>query len=181
MDAAFGEALIRLLPNLRRYAMSLARRADLADDLVQTTVERAIRASASYDPAARLEPWLFRITRNAFIDVTRRQRTQGVEVDVFDIPEALPDDNDRAVEARLMLRATQDAMKSLPPSRPNPAPDLHRGTELCRSRRRSGHSQGHGDEPPVPRPAGAVGQAGNKMTRHAYFNDTCSKGSGRAD
>lgn len=115
MDAAFGEAMIRLLPNLRRYAMSLARRADLADDLVQTTVERAIRASASYDPAARLEPWLFRITRNAFIDVTRRQRTQGVEVDVFDIPEALPDDNDRAVEARLMLRATQDAMKSLPP------------------------------------------------------------------
>ena len=115
MDAAFGEAMIRLLPNLRRYAMSLARRADLADDLVQTTVERAIRASASYDPAARLEPWLFRITRNAFIDVTRRQRTQGVEVDVFDIPEALPDDNDRAVEARLMLRATQDAMKSLTP------------------------------------------------------------------
>ena len=97
MDAAFGEAMIRLLPNLRRYAMSLARRVDLAEDLVQTTVERAIRASASYDPAARLEPWLFRITRNAFIDVTRRQRTQGVEVDVFDIPETLPDDNDRAV------------------------------------------------------------------------------------
>jgi RNA polymerase sigma-70 factor (ECF subfamily) len=115
MDAAFGEALIRLLPNLRCYAMSLARRADLAEDLVQTTVERAIRASASYDPAVRLEPWLFRITRNAFIDATRRQRTQGIEVDVFDIPEALPDDGDRAVEARLMLRATQDAMKTLPP------------------------------------------------------------------
>ena len=115
MDPAFGEALIRLLPNLRRYALSLSRRADLADDLVQTTVERAIRASGSYDPAARLEPWLFRITRNAFFDVTRRQRTQGVEVDVFDIPEALPDDNDRALEARLMLRATQDAMKTLPP------------------------------------------------------------------
>lgn len=115
MDAAFGEALIRLLPNLRRYALSLARRPDLADDLVQTTVERAIRASASYDPASRLEPWLFRITRNAFIDLTRRQRTEGVQVDVFDMPEALPDDGDRAVEARLMLRATQEAMKTLPP------------------------------------------------------------------
>lgn len=114
MDAAFGEALIRLLPNLRRYAMSLARRADLADDLVQTTVERAIRASDSYDPSSRLEPWLFRITRNAFIDVTRRQRTQGIEVDVFDIPEALADDGSRAVEARLMLRATQEAMRELP-------------------------------------------------------------------
>lgn len=115
MDAAFGEALIRLLPNLRRYAMSLARRPDLADDLVQTTVERAIRAADSHDPAARLEPWLFRITRNAFIDLTRRQRTEGVQVDVFDMPEALADDGDRAVEARLMLRATQDAMQALPP------------------------------------------------------------------
>ena len=113
MDPDFGEALIRLLPNLRRYAMSRARRGDLADDLVQTTVERAIRAASSYDPGVRLEPWLFRITRNAFIDVTRRQRTHGVEVDVFDMPEALPDDN-RAIEARLMLRATQDAMKTLP-------------------------------------------------------------------
>lgn len=115
MDAAFGEALIRLLPNLRRYAMSLARRPDLADDLVQTTVERAIRAADSHDPAARLEPWLFRITRNAFIDLTRRQRTEGVQVDVFDMPETLADDGDRAVEARLMLRATQDAMQALPP------------------------------------------------------------------
>ena len=115
MDAAFGEALIRLLPHLRRYALSLSRRADLADDLVQTTVERAIRASASYDPAVRLEPWLFRITRNAFIDMTRRQRTEGVQVDVFEMPEALSDDGDRAVEARLMLRATQAAMKDLPP------------------------------------------------------------------
>ncbi|VDS08047.1 RNA polymerase sigma factor SigM [Paracoccus haematequi] len=115
MDAAFGEALIRLLPNLRRYAMSLARRPDLADDLVQTTVERAIRAADSHDPAARLEPWLFRITRNAFIDLTRRQRTEGVQVDVFDMPEALAHDGDRAVEARLMLRATQDAMQALPP------------------------------------------------------------------
>ena len=115
MDPDFGEALIRLLPNLRRYALSLARRGDLADDLVQTTVERAIRAAASYDPSVRLEPWLFRITRNAFIDLTRRQRTEGVQVDVFDIPEALPDDSDRAIEARLMLRATQEAMKTLPP------------------------------------------------------------------
>ena len=33
---------------------------------------------------------------------------------MFDIPEALPDDNDRVIEARLMLRATRDAMKTLP-------------------------------------------------------------------
>lgn len=90
MDAASGEALIRLLPALRRYALSLARRADVADDLVQTTVERAILAAGRHDPALRLEPWLFCIMRNVFIDLTRRQRTRGAEVDVFEMPEALP-------------------------------------------------------------------------------------------
>lgn len=34
---------------------------------------------------------------------------------MFDIPEALADDGSRAVEARLMLRVTQAAMKELPP------------------------------------------------------------------
>lgn len=115
MDAAFGEALVRLLPALRRYALSLTRRPDLADDLVQTAVERAIRGQASLDPAQRLEPWLFRIARNAFIDTTRRKRTQGVEVDVFDLPDVLAEDGTRTVEARLMLRATQAAMRALPP------------------------------------------------------------------
>ncbi|MCF3974275.1 RNA polymerase sigma factor [Paracoccus salsus] len=115
MNAAFGEALIGRLPALRRYALSLARRADVADDLVQITVERAIAAADSYDPASRLDPWLFRITRNAFIDMTRRQRTRGIEVDVFDMPQALPTDGQRQIEGRLMLRATAAAMRTLPP------------------------------------------------------------------
>lgn len=74
MDAAFAEAMIALLPNLRRYALSLARRPDLADDLVQQTVERALSRADSFDPTQRLEPWLFRILRNAFIDQYRRQQ-----------------------------------------------------------------------------------------------------------
>ncbi len=56
MDAGFGEAMIALLPNLRRYALSLTRRGDQADDLVQQTVERAIANAASFDRAQRLEP-----------------------------------------------------------------------------------------------------------------------------
>ena len=78
MDAAFGEALIALLPNLRRFALSLSRKPDLADDLVQITVERAIAGQAGFDRQARLEPWLFRIMRNAWIDMTRRQRSASL-------------------------------------------------------------------------------------------------------
>ncbi|SIS55513.1 RNA polymerase sigma factor [Paracoccus saliphilus] len=115
MNAAFGEALIERLPALRRYALSLSRRGDVADDLVQITVERAIIAADSYDPALRLEPWLFRIMRNAFIDMTRRHRTRGAEVDVFEMPEALPVDSQGQIEARLMLRSTEAAMAELSP------------------------------------------------------------------
>lgn len=115
MDAAFAEAMIALLPNLRRYALSLTRRTDQADDLVQQTVERAIASAASYDPAQRLEPWLFRIMRNGFIDQTRRVRSAGVQLDVHDMPEALPVDPAPALEARLMLRSVEGAMRDLPP------------------------------------------------------------------
>lgn len=115
MDAAFGEAMIALLPNLRRYALSLTRRADQADDLVQQTVERAIANAASFDPAQKLEPWLFRIMRNGFIDQTRRRRTTGTQVDVHEIPEALPTDPRPGLEARLMLRSVEVAMTDLPP------------------------------------------------------------------
>lgn len=115
MDAAFSEGLISLLPNLRRYALSLARRGDVADDLVQITVERALANHASYDPASRLEPWLFRILRNAFIDMTRRTKTAGTQLDVFEMPEIVSIDGETVVEARLMLQATTEAMETLPP------------------------------------------------------------------
>lgn len=114
MDAAFGEAMIALLPNLRRYALSLTRRTDQAEDLLQQTVERAIVHADSYDPSQRLEPWLFRIMRNGFIDQIRRQRTAGVQLDVHDMPEALPTDPGPALEARLMLRSVEAAMTQLP-------------------------------------------------------------------
>lgn len=114
MDPAFGEELVRFLPNLKRFALSLSRRGDIADDLVQITVERAIAGHAGYDPRQRIEPWLFRIMRNAWIDMIRRQKTQGTQVDVVEIPEALPIDSGPQIEARLMLRAVWEAMLTLP-------------------------------------------------------------------
>lgn len=114
MTPAFGEELVGLLPNLRRYGLSLSRRADIADDLVQITVERALNSYASYDPLQRLEPWLFRIMRNAWIDMTRRDKTAGVQIDVHELPEALPTDPGKSIEARLMLESVDKAMSELP-------------------------------------------------------------------
>ena len=110
----FERELVAALPVLRRYALSLCRRADMADDLVQSTVERAVKARGRFDPSTRLQPWLFRILRNAWIDNGRRQATRGTEVDVADMPEAAVYDGPRAVEAALLLKQTETALATLP-------------------------------------------------------------------
>jgi len=113
MGDSFEETLIAALPRLKRYALSLCRRGDVADDLVQVTVERAIAARDRYDPATRLDPWLFRILRNAWIDTTRRTATRGTEIDVSSMPEAAVVDGERINEAVLLLRKTEDALATL--------------------------------------------------------------------
>jgi RNA polymerase sigma-70 factor (ECF subfamily) len=112
---AFETDLIAALPRLRRFALSLCRRGDLADDLVQLTVERALTSRGQFDPAGRLDPWLFRILRNSWIDMTRRTTTRGNELDIFEMPEASVFDGERASEAVLTLRETEIALARLPP------------------------------------------------------------------
>lgn len=110
----FEQELVAALPRLRRFALSLCRRGDVADDLVQTTVERAIGSRHLHDPSTRLDPWLFRILRNAWIDAARRQATRGSEIDIGDAPDAAVIDGDRVTEAMLMLRKTEEALATLP-------------------------------------------------------------------
>lgn len=114
MQDSFVEDLVAFLPNLRRFALSLCRRSDLADDLVQITAERAFAARDRFDPATRLETWLFRILRNAWIDHARRTRTQGVTIDIDDAPDAMVIDGVQHTETILMLRKTERAMAELP-------------------------------------------------------------------
>lgn len=114
MSDRFDEELLGNLPGLRRFALSLCRAPDVADDLVQITVERALAARDRHDPATPLAPWLFRILRNAWIDMGRRTRTRGSETDIADMPGAAITDGPRTTEARLMLDEVTRAMQALP-------------------------------------------------------------------
>lgn len=114
MSDNFSDDLIASLPVLRRFALSLCKRGDVADDLVQLTAERAFKARESYDPATRLDAWLFRILRNAWIDMTRKQTTRGTEIDVTDNPELISVDGRDVVEAKMALSETEQALASLP-------------------------------------------------------------------
>ena len=113
MKDTFTDDLIGHLPALRRFALSLCKRPDVADDLVQLTAERAFKARDSYDEGTRLDAWLFRILRNAWIDMTRKDKTRGTELDVADAPDAATVDGRTVVEATMTLNETERALQTL--------------------------------------------------------------------
>ena len=115
-DCMFEDRLIAVLPNLFRFAFSLCRARDVAEDLVQITVMRALESQGNFDPETRIEPWSFRILRNAWIDMTRRNATRGPETDIDEAAEAVGEDGRRVTEARLMVDATEQALDMLPAS-----------------------------------------------------------------
>lgn len=59
-----GQSIVEHMPHLRRYARSLTRSADQADDLVQDCVARALTKFDLYQPNTNLRAWLFTILRN---------------------------------------------------------------------------------------------------------------------
>lgn len=69
--------LIAEIPHLRRYARSLTRNADDADDLVQGCLERALGRFHLWQPTRRLRPWLFAILRNLYIDTQRHRSNRA--------------------------------------------------------------------------------------------------------
>lgn len=78
----FDRELRALWPRLRRFAFALSRNTADADDLVQSAVERAMRSAAQWQAGTRFDSWMFRITRNLWIDTIRaRGRQQARFVD----------------------------------------------------------------------------------------------------
>ncbi|WP_226876607.1 RNA polymerase sigma factor [Microbulbifer hainanensis] len=60
------------IPALRRFATTLTRHTANADDLVQTTLEKAIVAWARRDEDRDIRTWLFSILYRQFVDNQRR-------------------------------------------------------------------------------------------------------------
>ncbi|MEM8626499.1 MAG: RNA polymerase sigma factor [Pseudomonadota bacterium] len=114
MPHSFGQQLIALLPNLRRFALALTRSGPAADDLVQMTCEKALANQAGFVDGTRLDAWLFRIMRNAWIDQLRKTKTAGTDVDVDVLIDVPGDDGRRQTESALMLKATRAAIADLP-------------------------------------------------------------------
>ncbi len=104
--------LVALVPQLRRFAYALTRHADDADDLVQATMERVLSRPMPDD--VELVKWMFRVSRNIWIDDLRSRKVRREAV--ADI--ALDSEHDLSTEDRVaaqaMLRRTQEGINALP-------------------------------------------------------------------
>ncbi|MDE1182546.1 RNA polymerase sigma factor [Paraburkholderia sp.] len=100
------------VPRLRRYARALINNRELADDLVQDTLERALSRTGLFQAGTDLRAWLFTIMHNVFANQVRKASARAVHVSVDDesLPEsefAVPASQTRSLEMRDLDYALQ--------------------------------------------------------------------------
>ena len=98
-------------PNLYKVAYSWCHAADIADDLVQDTVIKAMRNASSLRDINKMNSWLFTILANCWRDYLRRQKPTD------DIDECIFTDDDSpelAQERQNITDIVQQAVAGLP-------------------------------------------------------------------
>src|SRR3954470_12756570 len=103
--AGFRENVQAAIPALRRYARALTRNADIADDLVQDTLVRALRSEHLFH-GGEVRSWLYTIltnlNRNRLRSLARRPTLTSIEDN--DAPDAAgPEAGGRDIERALAL------------------------------------------------------------------------------
>lgn len=81
-DDAFCRALVQAREPLLKHALRKMQSRPDAEDLVQTTMVRALGARERFDESSSLLPWLYRIQGRLFIDELRRTRRTAPFEDV---------------------------------------------------------------------------------------------------
>ncbi len=110
-DEPLRQEIAALLPRLRRFARSVCRHREDADDLVQAAIERALKHLDQWQEGTRLDSWMFRIMKNAWIDETRARRRRDEVHAPEEAGAAVGVSESAALVARLSIEA---AMARLP-------------------------------------------------------------------
>ena len=95
--------IVPFIPNLRRYARALVGDRDGADDLVQDTLERAVRKFHLWRPGD-LRAWLFSIMHNVFVNQLKSRKV-GLDVEIDENMLAAPIPTATSVDVLDMHRA----------------------------------------------------------------------------
>ena len=114
MPGDIGAQLVAMLPRLRRYALTLCRSREVADDLVQSACERALATAAGPALGTPFDAWMFCILRNLWIDRGRQRRSEGLAVDIEEHNELVGSRGDTELQARIDLDRVRQAIERLP-------------------------------------------------------------------
>ena len=90
-DHSFEEIALPFIPDVSRFAYSLTRDADEADDLVQDTFLKAYRSWHRFEPGTNVRSWLFTICKNTFRRRFKREKMRpDVEAEATGDDDAMP-------------------------------------------------------------------------------------------
>jgi RNA polymerase sigma-70 factor (ECF subfamily) len=106
------QALIAVLPRLRRFGLALTGSASDADDLVQNTCERALRHADQLREPARLDAWLYGIMRNLWFDEMRHRKVRRHD-DIDAASHVIGEDGQATADGRITLEAVRHSMSKL--------------------------------------------------------------------
>ena len=106
--------LLALLPNLRRYALSLTGSVEDAEDLLHSTVEKALTKLDQFKQGTDLDRWLFRICKNTWVDEWRQRKVRGPSVDPSDLQYEPSIDGEATAVNNIELQELNRAMQALP-------------------------------------------------------------------
>ena len=112
--ATLQSQIVELLPKLRRFACSLTGNLSDGDDLLQSSVERALKRQETFDTDKKLESWMYAITKNIWIDELRARARRGISVDIDEQYSLMSEDGRVVTEQKLMTDKVLKAMAMLP-------------------------------------------------------------------
>lgn len=101
--------IAREIPALRRYAQILLRGNGNKDDLVQDTLERAIRKSHTWRREGSIRSWLYRIQYTVFLNAFwKRVNLKEVSSEEMEEPSTVVDSQETGLECQRMLKALEN-------------------------------------------------------------------------
>lgn len=119
-SASFESLVMPLLPALYRHAFWFSRNHAEAEDLVQESISKALRAFDSFQQDTHFKAWIFRILHNTFLTSRTSiaaSRTVFLEdqSEAYDISDGGPTPEDAVIRLD-NLAAINDALDQLPPA-----------------------------------------------------------------
>ena len=79
--------IAREIPRLRRYALTLVNEPEAADDLVQDTLERAIRKRHQWRRRGAIRSWLYQILYRVFLNKCAASAKERRNIGLDDVPQ----------------------------------------------------------------------------------------------